>query len=247
MDKKQHILNEIKRIAEKNRGNPLGKDRFFAETGIKQSDWYGKSWNDWNSWGDVLKESGYEPNQKQEAFTTDFLIKNLIALTRKLGRFPLQVELRRESARNKDFPMHTVWVRRLGDKDKRIEKVIDFCRQNSDEYQDVLDMFEPLISKSVSNDDDVLGFRENENFGFVYLMKSGKYYKIGKTNALDRWQYEIGIQLPEKIDPIHSIRTDDPSGIEAYWHGRFKDKRLNGEWFSLAASDVSIFKKRKFM
>lgn len=76
-------------------------------------------------------------------------------------------------------------------------------------------------------------------------MKSGKHFKIGRSNAPGRRQYELSIQLPQAIEVIHEIRTDDAVGIERYWHERFADRRLNGEWFALTAADVRAFKRRK--
>jgi hypothetical protein len=49
---KINILEEIKRTAKTNGGMPLGKQRFFQETGIKESDWSGKFWT---KWGDAVQ------------------------------------------------------------------------------------------------------------------------------------------------------------------------------------------------
>jgi len=82
---------------------------------------------------------------------------------------------------------------------------------------------------------------------FVYLLKSGKFYKIGRTNSVGRRQYEIATQMPEEVTEVHRISTDDSTGIERYWHQRFASKRLKGEWFNLSKEDIATFKLRKFM
>jgi Meiotically up-regulated gene 113 len=238
---KQHIIDEIKRTAQANGGEPLGVRRFRKETGIRDSDWL----RHWPRFGDAIREAGLAPNKFQNPYDENVLIEKFIALMRELGRAPTQRELRFKANSDSTFPSETTFGR-LGTKQQRASKILAYC-QARDGYDDIIALCEPIaaaqpVSPDVGDD------RETEgNFGFVYLMKSGRYYKIGRSNAAGRREYELAIQLPEKVSTVHSIRTDDPAGIEAYWHKRFESKRLNGEWFDLGAEEVKAFRRRKFM
>ena len=77
------------------------------------------------------------------------------------------------------------------------------------------------------------------------LRGPGSRYKIGRTNAFGRRRRELSIQLPFDTRKVHVIETDDPPGVEAYWHQRFSTKRINSEWFELDGNDVAAFKRWK--
>ena len=238
---KTQILDEIKRTAEANGGQPLGRHRFYAETGIKESDWSGKYWVRWN---DAVQEAGYSPNRLQSAYGDQFLLEKLASLVQELGHFPVSTELQLKARQDKEFPSRNTFSR-FGSKAQLAARLGAFCQQREG-YEDVA-----AICATVSSNQklEVLPSveAEAENFGFVYLLKSGRHYKIGRTNSVGRRERELAIQLPERSEIVHSIRTDDPAGIENYWHRRFKESRRNGEWFELSKNDVAIFKLRKFM
>jgi hypothetical protein len=105
----------------------------------------------------------------------------------------------------------------------------------------------PEISTAQSVDQQKNSISDGEVFGFVYLMKSGRYYKIGPSNSVGRRDYELAIQLPERLKTVHRIQTEDPVGIEEYWHKRFALKQKNGEWFDLDFADIKAFTRQKFM
>lgn len=80
----------------------------------------------------------------------------------------------------------------------------------------------------------------------MYLIQSGRYYKIGRTDERDKRERAYNTHNP---DPrwLHVIATDDPEGVENYWHRRFAAKKLGKHDFSyrLDPSDVAAFKQWK--
>jgi len=238
---KEHVISEIRRTAEANGGVPLGWRRFEEETGIRYYDWYGQIWT---RWGDAVREAGYEPNRMSEAYDDGFLLAQLALLTRRLRRVPIQGDLLLATRSDPQFPSEKVF-RRLGSKRERASRVIAYCEANPG-HDDVAALWRQVPVEKDSPDTEEVDSTPPA-FGYVYLLKHGsrREYKIGRTSNPMRREGEIGIQLPEKVQPVHSIKTDDPAGIEAYWHARFASKRKEGEWFALTAQDVRAFKRWK--
>jgi hypothetical protein len=234
---KQEILDQIKKTALENGGQPLGQNKFKQLTSINEYEWQ----HHWARWGDALTEAGFSPNQFRKEYREDFVLEKLIEFMREIGRFPVSRELRLKTRNDSSYPSSSVF-RRLGNKEEIGQKLIAYC-SGKDGYADIVALCEPICktADSVRSQDKPT----EENIGFVYLLKSGKFYKIGRSNSLGRREYEIGIQLPEPTNLIHQIKTDDPVGVEKYWHQRFAEKRKEGEWFNLNPEDVKTFKRWK--
>jgi hypothetical protein len=239
---KEDLLQTIQETAAKNGGVPLGQERFGKETGITPHTWRGKYWL---RWSDALIEAGFTPNRYGIKYDEDYVLEKLAELARKCKHFPIDAEL--TLARNVDssFPVASV-IYQLGSKVERVAKLREFALRNKS-FLDISTLLPDPGKSSELEAPNKETPEEESSLGFVYMIRLGKHYKIGKTNAVPRRHREISLELPEKPNVIHYIRTDDPEGIERYWHGRFDKFRTNGEWFALGQKEIRIFKKRKFM
>lgn len=231
---KQEILDAIQETAKQNDGKPLGEARLQKETGVGIYDWS----KYWARLSDAQREAGFTPNLPYTAYDDNFLIEQMIGKIRKFGKYPTYMELRVELSNDPDFPFVAIKKRQSG----FVNKIVDYCN-NKTGYDDILAICKPKLEKIEKHGQSDGG--KNNAIYEVYLYKMGSSYKIGKTKDSVRRGHELRIQLPEKTILIHSIKTDDPSGIEAYWHKRFDAKRKQGEWFNLNSDDVKAFKRWK--
>lgn len=232
------IVARVQKQAALDNGATPGVRRLATEAGIKQHVW--KKF--WPKYGDLLTEAGLARNNLEEGWSHAELCSFLIDLARNLSHFPSSGEIRAHKAMHPDFPNHRVFDRRIG----RRKELIEAVREHGERLamDDVMAMCAEatagLITKATEDHD-------QDAEGDVYLLKSGRYFKIGFSVHAGARERQLQIQLPQPAHLIHIIKTDDPRGIEAYWHQRFASKRRNGEWFELTVDDIRTFKKRKTM
>ena len=235
---KDEILVEIRRTASENGGRPLGRGRFAQVTGIKDDDW-GRYWA---RFGDAQREAGFEPNKLTVALHHDFLMEKLMGLIRELQKIPTDGEMRLQRHRDPEFPSHGVFDR-YGRKRELVRAVLVYSRGKPG-HADVVQLCESALETSEADEQSPPVSPDDARYGFVYLAQGHRgEYKIGRTTLVDRRVTELGAMSPVPLTLVHEIKADDPVGVEAYWHKRFENRRMRGEWFKLNASEVRAFKR----
>lgn len=232
------IISEIHRLAEAAGGLAPGRAAFERATGVREAQWRGVLWA---RWSDAVREAGLEPNVRQQRFDSRQLLGQLLPAIRHYRGIPTASEMALYRRQHPSSPAYETVRRHFPTTADLVEAV----RRRGETDATVVDVLELL--PEVPTAEPVSTSASVTADGLVYLIKSGDHYKIGRSENLERRVKQVSVALPQPLTLEHAIRTDDPAGIEAYWHRRFEAKRMNGEWFKLDRADVVAFKRRKFM
>lgn len=243
---KDFILAEIRRTAAENGGKALGSARFMQQTGIRDGDWRGRYWA---RWSDAVLEAGIEPNELNRRFEIANICRAYANYAIQLGHLPVRTELKMKRRRDNSFPSWNAFERN-GSKLGFIIELAKFCSQHA-EFESVAVWCETYLQHNKlpigqSTEPTALD-------GVVYLAKTRRGYKIGRTDDWEQRLRQIQLHNADDVQLVHLIKTDDPSGVEAYWHRRFKSKRVVAKsktgrrrnWYNLTADDVRAFKRWK--
>jgi len=233
---KESIIAAYNDLVAEEDGKVIGEAVFIRETQISRYYWHGGFWRSWSAF---QADAGHAPNEPTQKIDDEMLLRRLAEFTRDRKVVPTEADIVLKRKEDPSFPNKSCF-RRWGSRDALLSKLAEYC-EGKEQFRAVAQLLKRGISDNLDRRVDSLQIK-----GFVYLLRSGKYYKLGRTNAAGRRLRELAIQLPKKPDTVHVIETDDPEGIEGYWHHRFAEKRQEGEWFALSSDDVKAFKKRKF-
>ena len=237
----RRTLEELKQMAinySKMQCNGKTPSRKALSNVIKESEYvyHGLSTNEFQEY------CGFSPNKSglENKVEDSDLLKELADVCIAQQEIPNQKRLRKW-IRDGIYSRHTLEVRfrsLIGLQ----EALYIFCQDDS-EYTTIFNLPGWKINFDEMQNEDATSL--NISYGYVYLVRHGarNEYKIGKTYNPIRREGELKTELPEKLEPVHRVKTDDPSGVESYWHRRFAGKRKNGEWFELSGMDVKAFKR----
>jgi len=244
---KDELIALVQRAARANGGRPQGKDHFFSDHGLTKRDLWALGIR---SYGDLCELAGYVRNRfAQKPMEADQLFEPLALLTVQIGRFPDTTD--REIARRGGAPIPEYRAYRTAQNTNGplLQQLLEWCRSHP-QHSGALQSLEAHVSR-VDGAAPPARKRVKVVTGYVYLLRyggRGRKYKIGRSEAPPRRHSQISGMVPDELAIVHVIASDDPIGIERYWHQRFENKLIPNkkEIFLLDAEDVAAFKRRKY-
>lgn len=173
---KERILSEIKRLAAENGGKAPGKALFQRETGIAESDWYGKLWLRWN---DAVADAGLTPNTKQGRLSGDLVLDKYAEVCRHYGKPHSSAELRYYARETPGFISHNTFPKHYGSKGGVIAALRDRAIERGED-----DLVAILPEVKASPALPASPCSSKVPVGWVYLLQSGGHFKIGRSDEL---------------------------------------------------------------
>lgn len=243
---KKEIIESLKKIAKENGGRTPAQKKFKEITGFGQYELHKYSWA---NYGELCAEAGLTPNIFDNTkFNHEDLCKLFIRTIHEKGKWSSRAILDIKHRKDPKFPASVTFYKQLGQvKTGELQRSILEYVKNKPKYNDVVNICNIELTKYQFDNESEGNEIDKSNHGWVYLIKHGnrKEYRIGSTTNPMRRLGENRIELPEGAEPIHSIETLDRTGVESYWHNRFKSKQMNGDWFKLTPEDIKEFKRWK--
>jgi len=175
---REKILQEIRRLATANGGKTPGARAFEQVTGIRDSAWRGVYWP---RWSEAVIEAGLAPNATTEErrIPDDVMLAQLAEAYRYHGHIPTVAEFQIYGRQNPDFPNFKTIERRFNGF-KQLPAHVRAWVVDRPEYADVARLLGVVAASGAE------ATRQSKTEGSVYLLRSGAFYKIGRSDDLER-------------------------------------------------------------
>ena len=183
MDKPQ-ITRRLTQLASE-RGGHIAFRAFIAATGLSERWLRDQPW--FQGWNALLKEVGLETKSFKVDRTPPETIAEAVAeLITRSGKWPTEDELRREKAQNASFPSATIIspMRKTGELARLIVE-LGVVRPGFAAAAEI-------AAKHQVHAPDAVGVDERVK-GYVYMLRSGRSYKIGKSVDPSRGSVRISV------------------------------------------------------
>src|ERR1700722_55869 len=171
---KESIISAYNDLVTEKGGKVIGETVFVRETQLSRYYWQGGYWRSWSAFQADAGHTPNEPNQKTEDET---LLQRLAELAIDRKEIPIEADLDLKRKEDPSFPSKSCF-RRWGSREALLSKLAEYC-----EGKPQFKVVGQLLKQGVSGNLD-RRLVSNQIKGFVYLLRSGKYYKIGYTNAV---------------------------------------------------------------